>query len=579
MQPGLLWRQTTRLLRRGQGNWEIRHRFTRQRGVRGWTCQQWAHLTQGPGQHQHQPHALSGARSANTRGGGVGDRDDRASERDDETVTVTPAVATRDPAARVTSTPTCTQSRTFRAAAAECGSTEAHPTAAAAASQAVQSGKTSVPAMDMAGADPNSEWCLEVTEVEGTSVTVPVSEATIRAQGVVLADHGLQLLGEVFRKNGHELRLAGGVVRDVLHAIKPHDIDLCTTATPEQMAGVDGLGGGFLQAAPGIDRVIPTGLVHGTITAVINHEPYEITTLRIDTDHDGRHCDVKFTTEWRLDAERRDLTVNAMMMGLDGRLYDYFNGRKDLQDRRVQFVGDPNSRLEEDYLRILRYFRFHGRINGADDHTDECATAITNGAHGLQNISGERIRSEMVKILAHSASAVGEVQAMIRYDVFKNINMPEVTEAQLGALARVVGFSNDPITRLATMIATMDEMEVVNERWKLTKRELTHLRFILEHRDDDKDLAWGKAVCARTAAAAIVTKDIVAELLRYNGRVGEGDALDLWEVPKCPVNGGDLIKAGFTKGKALGGALAELREKWIASDYSLSKDALLVQDQ
>jgi hypothetical protein len=192
---------------------------------------------------------------------------------------------------------------------------------------------------------------------------------------------------------------------------------------------------------------------------------------------------------------------------------------------------------------IDRYFRFHGRINGADDHTDECATAIKNGAHGLQNISGERIRSEMVKILAHSASAVGEVnhppphfegaprpskhenfdplicgrcfravpalknaplpsvmlqvQAMIRYDVFKNINMPEVTEAQLGALARVVGFSNDPITRLATMIATMDEMEVVNERWKLTKRELTHLRFILEHRDDDKDLAWGKAVCAR----------------------------------------------------------------------------------
>eukprot|EP00035_Acanthoeca_spectabilis_P023549 m.449859 g.449859 ORF g.449859 m.449859 type:complete len:567 (-) comp19884_c0_seq1:114-1814(-) len=424
----------------------------------------------------------------------------------------------------------------------------------------------------MAGAEMGE---LEVTEVEGTVTQVPVPLSTLDARAAVLEDPGLQLLGEIFRKNGHELRLAGGVVRDVLMGLEPHDIDLCTTATPEEMAGEEGLKGGFLRADAGVEKVIPTGLVHGTVTAVINHEPYEITTLRIDTDHDGRHCEVQFTTEWTLDAERRDLTVNAMMMGLDGRLYDYFNGWRDLVDRRVQFVGEPRLRLEEDYLRILRYFRFHGRINGADEHTEACAHAITQGAPGLRNISGERIRAEMVKILAHTKSVVSEVQAMIRFGVFANIAMPEVSEEQMEELVRVVELSSDSMTRLATMLATVEEVETINECWKLTKRELAYLRFLMEHREAGHDLVWAKAHCVRSAASAVITKGEVAEVLRYGGRTAEANTLDAWDVPKCPVNGGDLIKAGHKKGPALGAVLSELRERWIESDYTLTREQLL----
>jgi tRNA nucleotidyltransferase (CCA-adding enzyme) len=272
----------------------------------------------------------------------------------------------------------------------------------------------------------------------------------------VLSDPKLVLLGDIFRQNGHEIRLAGGVVRDLLSGKSPQDIDLCTPATPEEMAGPDGLGGGFLHGAAGISKVVPTGLQHGTVTVVIDKEPFEITTLRIDTSHDGRHCEVQFTTSWKLDAERRDLTINAMMMDLSGNLYDYFGGQQDLHDKIVRFVGVPAERLAEDYLRILRYFRFHGRINGTAMHDEACSRAIREGAVGLQRISGERIRSEMVKILSHPVSTVDELEAMHAMGVTSNIAMPVLDQRHCGELSRVAQHINDPITRLASLVDTIE---------------------------------------------------------------------------------------------------------------------------
>jgi tRNA nucleotidyltransferase (CCA-adding enzyme) len=201
----------------------------------------------------------------------------------------------------------------------------------------------------------------------------------------------LLLLESIFRNNGYGFRLVGGVVRDLLLDKTPKDIDIATECRPDVMMRIF--------EANGI-RYIPTGLQHGTVTAHINHRNYEITTLRLDRVTDGRHAVVEFTKDWREDAERRDLTINAMSLDLQGNLYDYFSGEQHLAEKKVVFVGDARKRICEDFLRILRYFRFYGRISPSPDrHNPATLEAIRETAEGLTAISAERIWMEMAKIL------------------------------------------------------------------------------------------------------------------------------------------------------------------------------------
>ncbi|EDQ84681.1 uncharacterized protein MONBRDRAFT_39173 [Monosiga brevicollis MX1] len=182
----------------------------------------------------------------------------------------------------------------------------------------------------------------------------------------IISNPGLCQLGQLFQAAHHDLRLAGGAVRDLLRGLSPKDLDLATTATPEESKAI-------LLAAH--VRVVETGLQHGTVTAVIDGEPFEITTLRIDEQTDGRRAMVVYTDDWHLDAQRRDLTINAMFM--------------DLHDERIK----------EDYLRIMRYFRFHGRIALNNEHEAAQLSAIRANAAGLEQISGERVWMELAKIL------------------------------------------------------------------------------------------------------------------------------------------------------------------------------------
>ena len=222
----------------------------------------------------------------------------------------------------------------------------------------------------------------------------------------------LTRLGTIFQKHGYQLRLVGGVVRDLLLGNKPKDIDLATECTPENMVKI-------LEQEN--IRYIPTGLQHGTITAHLNSTDFEITTLRIDRETDGRHAVVDFTTDWVVDAERRDLTINAMSLDFDGTLYDYFDGERHLKERKVLFVGDPVKRIKEDYLRILRYFRFYGRIvPEADKHDAATLEAIYSTVAGLKGISAERIRDEMCKIIAGN-HAPHLIEVICRLDVARHI--------------------------------------------------------------------------------------------------------------------------------------------------------------
>ena len=199
----------------------------------------------------------------------------------------------------------------------------------------------------------------------------------------------LEKLDSIFKKNNFEIRIVGGAVRDIALGKAPKDIDLSSDVTPDEMVTI-------------LDKANikhkPTGMEHGTLTAIIDGEGYEITTLRADVSTDGRHADVEFIRNWKEDAQRRDLTYNAMSLDFDGNLYDYFNGMDDLQDKVSKFVGDPIERIKEDYLRILRYFRFQSKLE-SPSWDNETLNAIKDNAKGLTQVSVERIWQEMGKLL------------------------------------------------------------------------------------------------------------------------------------------------------------------------------------
>ncbi|CAC5405693.1 cca [Mytilus coruscus] len=292
----------------------------------------------------------------------------------------------------------------------------------------------------------------------------------------------LNTLVNIFNKYDHELRIAGGAVRDLVLDMIPHDIDFATTATPTQMKEMFNI--------EEIRMINDSGEKHGTITARINDkENFEVTTLRIDVVTDGRRAEVEFTKDWQLDANRRDLTINAMFLGFDGTIYDYFNGVEDLKNRRVKFVGDPVSRIQEDYLRILRYFRFYGRIaEKANDHEESTLNAIKENASGMKIISGERIWMELKKILCGNHS--GDIlPTMLQLDLGPYMGLPDKADVEeyKTVCSLTEGLEPQPITRLVALLANDEQVHLLNRRIKLSRDELQLGSFIVNHRKDSFD--------------------------------------------------------------------------------------------
>lgn len=363
-------------------------------------------------------------------------------------------------------------------------------------------------------------------------------------------------LDKATRNAGFEIRIVGGAVRDLVMGKDPKDIDMATDAHPEQMMQIlDGVG----------IRHEPTGLQHGTITAIIDGEPIEITTLRIDTETDGRHAEVQFTNDWRKDAERRDLTFNAMSMELNGTLHDYFDGVEDIQNGVAKFVGDADARMQEDYLRILRYFRFQGRLNSPtwDKGTMD---AVRRNAAGLKNISGERIWMEMEKILSRPNSRVDVLRRMDEADVLEAIDMPN---NRVGSVRLVVG--DDPAVALSATINTVGGLDTLRNKWKFSNEVYSKVRFCVENRNIPLDEEKAK----RMIADPKVRAEHVFALAASRGRADLIQKLKTWQPPEFPVNGSDLMAAGMKQGKEMGMALAKLRNEWEASGFKLNKNELL----
>ncbi|XP_033102896.1 CCA tRNA nucleotidyltransferase 1, mitochondrial-like [Anneissia japonica] len=383
---------------------------------------------------------------------------------------------------------------------------------------------------------------------------------------------GLQTLQEIFKKYNYEIRIAGGAVRDLLKRKVPNDIDFATTATPSEMQK--------MFSTENIRMINTKGEKHGTITARIKDQNFEVTTLRIDKITDGRHAEVEFTKDWVIDAERRDLTINSMFLGLDGTVYDFFNGREHLDKCDVRFVGDPTQRIQEDYLRILRYFRFFGRISPKPDgHSAHTLQAIRENAEGLAKISGERIWMELQKILVGNHAA-HIVRCMYELGLAEFIGLP--TNGNLDCLGAVCerscGLEPKPITILVALLHNDQDVLKIVERMKTSVDERKLAMFIVNNREDKENGSILKSLQDIIVANTGKEKNIVpyvCEIFKYRGEKANLDAIVNWTIPVFPVSGKDLLAAGVPRGKELGKILDRMKMKWTDSNYKLNRDEIM----
>ncbi|KAM7402609.1 hypothetical protein PAMP_017832 [Pampus punctatissimus] len=384
---------------------------------------------------------------------------------------------------------------------------------------------------------------------------------------------GLNGLAEVFEKHQHELRIAGGAVRDLLSGKRPEDVDFATTATPEEMKHM-------FQTA-GIRMINNKGEKHGTITARLHNENFEVTTLRVDVQTDGRHAEVEFTTDWQKDAERRDLTINSLFLGLDGTLYDYFKGYEDLQNCKVCFVGSAEQRIQEDYLRILRYFRFYGRVAlKPDDHEPETLAAIRENSRGLAAISGERIWVELKKMVVGNHAA-HLLELMYSLELAQYIGLPP--DGNVEEMKRVWQKAKDhspkPMTILAALFHCPEEVEKMDMRLKVSKEEKNLALFLVKYRQElcksDDEPSMKPFTDFIIDSRELDSQSKVCELLKYQGEEKLLAELCSWSIPRFPVSGHDLRRMGVTSGKDIGATLQKLRDIWKKSRYQMDKDELL----
>ncbi|MCK9529459.1 MAG: CCA tRNA nucleotidyltransferase [Gammaproteobacteria bacterium] len=360
----------------------------------------------------------------------------------------------------------------------------------------------------------------------------------------------MDLIRIAFENANVPVRLVGGCVRDMLLGINPKDWDMTTPALPDDIISI-------LRAANIECFDMSNG--HGTITAVINSEPYEITTLRQDLETDGRHAVVGFTDDWKVDAERRDFTFNAMSMDFDGVIYDYFGGIADLKAGLVRFVGDAEKRIQEDYLRILRYFRFLGRMPKPEADVETLAIISAN-RQGLANISGERIWSEMKKIFS------GEHVDFIM-DLMDHSKITGAIDLMINKPA--VPASRDPVTILAAYI-DFAFVEIVCDRWKLSSKEESQLVYLTNFRniiDDVKVL--------KEAIFEGTDRYYVLELMKIQHRKDDYEILKNWIIPTFPVSGKDLIEIGVKPGPNMGFIIKVLRKSFVESNYQMTKEQFL----
>jgi len=362
---------------------------------------------------------------------------------------------------------------------------------------------------------------------------------------------GMKRLLAALGAEAGETRYVGGCVRDTLLGLPVSDVDLATRLTPENV--LERLGKARIKA-------VPTGLAHGTITAVVGGAPVEVTTLRRDVATDGRRATIAYTGDWREDAARRDFTINALLADPgSGEIFDYFGGQEDLEARRVRFIGEPLSRIAEDHLRILRFFRFHARF-GAGAPDAAALEACAARANDLMALSRERIADELLKLLGLPDPAP-TVALMIARGILKPV-LPEIASADrlmaLVAAEARAGIAPEAIRRLAALLPADPELAAsVAARLRLSKRAA---RRLVSAADTTLD-------APRPLAYRIGNEEAVDRFLLAGETGLDLPALQLWPRPRLPVRGGDLIAMGLEAGPVVAATLHAIERDWAASGF------------
>jgi poly(A) polymerase len=371
---------------------------------------------------------------------------------------------------------------------------------------------------------------------------------------------------------GETVRFVGGCVRDTLLDRPIADIDIATPDRPETVMA--------LAAAAGL-RALPTGLDHGTVTVVSQGRAYEVTTLRRDVETFGRHARVAFTDDWAADAARRDFTFNAMFLDPDGTLYDAHGGAEDLAAGRVRFVGDAARRIEEDVLRLLRFFRFlasYGRGEADADALDACAAA----AGRLEALSGERVQAELLKLLA-AADPLPTLTLMAERGVLAHL-LPQPRAdwpRRLGALIEIERTrGSNAVRRLAAMVGA--EPEALAERLRLSRADSEHLCELVAAETLPEasmsepgvrralyDLGKPRFMELALLAAADAGDDGP-----YAGMLAQAES---WDIPTLPVSGRDALALGIEPGPEVGTLLRAVEAWWIDGDFSANRGAALAK--
>jgi poly(A) polymerase len=348
-------------------------------------------------------------------------------------------------------------------------------------------------------------------------------------------------------------RYVGGAVRDDLLDLPVSDVDLATRLQPQEVIE-------RLEAAR--IKAVPTGIDHGTVTAVSDGHAYEVTTLRRDVATDGRRATVAFTAAWEEDAARRDFTINALSADpITGEVFDYFGGLEDLLAHHVRFIGDPLKRIAEDHLRILRYFRFHARF-GSGKPDEAALEACTVRANDLMALSRERIADELLKLLSIQDPSI-TLTIMLGRGILKPV-LPEIGRNRIDDLKSLIaaeaaaGIAPAGLRRLSALLPRDSAVaEAVAARLKLSNKARKRLSCA----------AGTDLEPAPEALSYRVGSDCAVDRLLLAGRADEASRIHKWHPPRLPISGGALIARGLTEGPIVARTLRQIEDRWVAAGF------------
>jgi tRNA nucleotidyltransferase/poly(A) polymerase len=394
----------------------------------------------------------------------------------------------------------------------------------------------------------------------------------------LLKDRGMRAVLDALDGEGRSTRIVGGAVRDALIDRPVTDADLATVFPPAEVVA---------RAEAAGMKTVPTGIEHGTVTVIVEGQPFQVTTLRRDIETDGRRAVVHFTSDWKTDASRRDFSMNAIYCDIEGALLDPLGGIADLSARRVRFIGRAEDRIREDYLRILRFFRFFAWYGGGRPDPDGLKACARLKA-GIATLSAERVWAELKRLL--KAPDPSRALLWMRTTEVLSKALPESWGIdaihRLIAAEQAEGWKPDALLRLEAILPPhRARIEALAERLRLSRAEAARLISWADAPDAHPDTA--EAHLARTlyASGREGTQDRIRHALARELDQGHAESAaalrrmaafaEAWETPVFPLTGKDLVAAGVEPGPAVGQRLRELEERWIASGFSLTREMLL----